>query len=253
MEEEKSKMTDSQGYSTTPKLLQTLERHAAGEDVMKELLAYCRKGYFAAEETVISYAESGDKRARSTLTDMLIREQNSFQPDQTRRAFNSCDLDAKVKKHLLTKKANTGEHWAVESLKELDPPSKQHIDRLGFVIEETILKNLGGKDGFWTQHITREDVRSLEHELLSEGDSPLEALLVRRIALCYLALQYFECLYFQSMERPMNPRQHSLLLQRLHQANERYLSSVRTLAKVRKMKLPNLQVNIGEKQINVAS
>jgi hypothetical protein len=252
VEEETNEMIDENGYPTTLKLLRILERHAEGEDVTKELVAFAKKGYYAAEETVIHLAESGHGDAKTSLSSMLILDKNHFQPNQTQRAYLCCDLEPNIKKKLLQKKANAGEEWALAPLKEIDPTSKKHIDLLGSIVEDTILQNLGGKDSLWTHHITREDILALENELLSEGRSPLERLLVRRVALCYLALHYFESLYFQTLDRPINPRQHSILLQRMHQANERYLAAVRTLAQIRKMKLPNLQVNIGEKQINVA-
>lgn len=35
-------------------------------------------------------------------------------------------------------------------------------------------------------------------------------------------------------------------------AHRRFLSAVRTLAQIRKLALPNLQVNIGQNQVNVA-
>src|SRR5690349_18356476 len=128
MEKETNEMNDESGYPTTPKLLQLLEKHAAGEDVLSGLVAYAKKGYLGAEEAVISEAEAGNQLARSTLTTMLITESNCLDPDQTRRAFASCDLESGPKRDVLRKKANKGEKWAVELLKALDPPPKEHID-----------------------------------------------------------------------------------------------------------------------------
>ena len=39
---------------------------------------------------------------------------------------------------------------------------------------------------------------------------------------------------------------------KLSAAQRRYLRACETLARVRKLRLPTLQVNIGEKQVNVA-
>lgn len=57
---------------------------------------------------------------------------------------------------------------------------------------------------------THESLKTMEAALLSEGDSPTERLLIRRIILCYAALHYFELLYFQGMREPKRPKDHAL-------------------------------------------
>ena len=42
-------------------------------------------------------------------------------------------------------------------------------------------------------------------------------------------------------------------IKRIDGAHRRYLDSIKALATVRKLQLPNVQVNIGEKQVNVAN
>ena len=90
-------------------------------------------------------------------------------------------------------------------------------------------------------------------ELESEGSSPIGAPPHPAGGPHLLRPSLLPERYFQNLEKPQNPRSHQLVLQRLQQCNDRYLASVKALAQVRKMRVPNLQVNIGEKQINVAS
>jgi hypothetical protein len=60
----------------------------------------------------------------------------------------------------------------------------------------------------------------------------------------------YETLYFQSKEGTI--RQAEFQLRRVESAHRRFLSAVATLARVRKLALPALQVNIGANQVNVA-
>ena len=84
------------------------------------------------------------------------------------------------------------------------------------------------------------------------SDTP-EKLLVDRIVLCWLHLHDAETLYAQNMRKPLDypgdlsPTPVSRL------AHNRYLSAIRTLAQVRRLQVPAVQVNIAEKQLNVAA
>jgi hypothetical protein len=250
MEKETKEMKDELGYPTTPKLRSLLRRQVGGEDTVKDLASYARRGYREAEEGLIDAAEAGNTTARSSLSEIVIRSDNCLQPDQMRRALEHCDLEESVKHALLKRQANKGQVWALNSLKSKQAP-QTCTDSLGLAVQETILRHMSGADGLWSQHLTSTDLRALERELLREGNSALEQLLVRRIGLCYLFLHYLEFLYALDLDKPKNSQNHSLLLKRIHQASERYLSAVRTLAQVRKLQLPNLQVNIGQKQVNM--
>lgn len=253
MEEKTDEMTDTNGNPTTPKLLSILERHAAGEDVVKELVSYAKKGFRGAEDSLLEAAQGGSEDARTSLTRMVVENEHYLEVGQLKQAIAACSLDDAAKQRLLELRANAGEKWALDSLKEMVPTRDQHLNLLGLTAEDSLLRSLTAKDNLWTQHVLHEDLIAMQRELLSEGDSQLERLLVRRISLCYMAVHYFECLYTDSLKTPKSARTHAVELQRMNQAHDRYISAIRALAQVRKMRLPNLQVNIGQKQINVIS
>src|SRR5262249_37446886 len=88
----------------------------------------------------------------------------------------------------------------------------------------------------------------LRAELAGPNPSPVERLLVERVVACWLQVQDADVRYAQAQnDRPS--RQHSDFLQRrMDRAHRRYLSALRTLALVRKLAVPVLQVNIADKQ-----
>lgn len=97
---------------------------------------------------------------------------------------------------------------------------------------------------------TRAKIADMTSELCGPNPTPLETLLVERVCTCWLTLAYFEMAYTQG-EFSIN--QANFHLKRIDGAHRRYLDSIKALATVRKLQLPTVQVNIGEKQVNVAN
>jgi len=89
-------------------------------------------------------------------------------------------------------------------------------------------------------------------ELALPTDGPLERSLVDHVALCWMRLQATEQVYSGRMAQSLTLPQADYWDRHLAAAQRRYLRAVETLAKVRRLRLPALQVNIGEKQVNVA-
>jgi hypothetical protein len=65
-------------------------------------------------------------------------------------------------------------------------------------------------------------------------------------------LSVAEGTYHQALEQAISEAAERMHQQRIERAQRRYLAAIKTLAQVRRMDLPTLQVNIGEKQVNVA-
>ena len=80
---------------------------------------------------------------------------------------------------------------------------------------------------------------------------PLERLLIEHVALCWLRVQCVEQRYAQIMAKSITLEQGRYWESRLSASQRRYLRATETLARVRKLRLPPVQVNIGEKQVNV--
>ena len=90
---------------------------------------------------------------------------------------------------------------------------------------------------------------ALTHELAGPTPSPLERLLVERVVLCWLHLLYAEGLLLQMKE--VTIQQEEFHQRRISKMHARYLSAIRTLAQVRRLGVPAVQVNIGQQQVNV--
>ena len=81
---------------------------------------------------------------------------------------------------------------------------------------------------------------------------PLEKAIISHVALCWLRLQVIEKQYSGMQAGSMTLSQGDYWERRLSAAQRRYLRAVETLARLRRLRVPALQVNIGEKQINIA-
>jgi len=86
-------------------------------------------------------------------------------------------------------------------------------------------------------------------ELAGPNASPLELHLAERVALCGLAVARLESLFMHNADN--SPKVWEVCGRQLDGAHRRHLSAVKALAEVRRLQLPNVQVNIGEKQVNI--
>ena len=92
----------------------------------------------------------------------------------------------------------------------------------------------------------------MTRELAGHAPTPVEALLVDRIIVCWMHLHYAETIYVQNMQ-DYSLTQAAFHQHRITAAHNRYLSAIRTLAQVRRLQAPHVQVNIAEQQLNVAA
>jgi hypothetical protein len=84
-------------------------------------------------------------------------------------------------------------------------------------------------------------------------DAPImEKMLIDNIVTVWLRLQWLDYLVAAKMAGEFSIRSMEFWQKSLASAQRNYLAACETLAKVRKMRLPNIQLNIGDQQINVA-
>lgn len=115
----------------------------------------------------------------------------------------------------------------------------------------------GGEHDRLHEEIMRCRVQRLKEELAGPDPSPLERLLAERIALCWLQANHAAALEEIAMSDPKMFTSATLELAGAvgkghDRAHKRLLSAIKTLALVRKLGVPAIQVNIGEKQFNVS-
>jgi len=91
----------------------------------------------------------------------------------------------------------------------------------------------------------------MQQDMARPGDGELERLLIQQIALAWLKLGYTEWHHRHYLaEGNTTIKQADFWERRLSAAQRRYLRAVETLARVRRLNLPAVQVNIAEQQVN---
>ena len=93
-------------------------------------------------------------------------------------------------------------------------------------------------------------IESVRAELAGPDPTPMERLLAERAALCWMLVNWHESSVLNCDRMSIAQANHHQL--RIGRAHSRFLSAVRTLAQVRKLALPALQLNIARNQVNVA-
>jgi len=96
----------------------------------------------------------------------------------------------------------------------------------------------------------RSYITDLRTQVLNNDSSPLEQLLAERICLCSLQLNVAEHSYWRATQSGCSQKQIEFYQRRLERAQNQYLKAIKTLAQVRKLGQPTIQINLGEQQIN---
>lgn len=155
----------------------------------------------------------------------------------------------------LVDRANEGDKEALATLRERykeNPGLARPIGNMAKQARRAMLEHLCGDDQPVAKEAITRTMIELRKEVEGPNPSPMERLLAERVALCWLQVHHVETLIAQkckeglSMERVL---QHQKWQDRAHR---RYLTAIKAVAQVRKLLRPNLQVNIADKQINVA-
>lgn len=111
-----------------------------------------------------------------------------------------------------------------------------------------------------TKEVRRREAAALREELAGPNPSPLERILVDRVVICWLQVALAD-VHSETVRGMVNndatnhnlQRSEALFTRRQDAAHRRLLSAIRTLATVRRLALPVLQVNIGQNQINTTA
>lgn len=152
----------------------------------------------------------------------------------------------------LLRKAEKGDSTVLPALRtwmDRTPGYWEPMGDLAKVAREALIEHASGKKNLLVQETLTRKCAALTQELTGPTPSPIERLLVERIVLCWLQFYYAECLYVQSLEDSLTIRQAEFHQQRISKAQARYLSAIRTLAHVRRLGVPAVQVNIGQQQV----
>lgn len=150
------------------------------------------------------------------------------------------------------KKAEAGDQAALEEWKA--HPEYQHLATvftLGIITEQKLAKKTFGSECLVSQDYAHKELEEMRTSLGGPHPTPLEALLVEEVVLCYFMLRRSQ-IHLADFTRgdiaDLNLRE-----VRLDRAQNRFLASVRTLAQIRRLQIPTLvQLNVANQQVNVA-
>jgi hypothetical protein len=154
--------------------------------------------------------------------------------------------------YALVRRAEAGDESAMPAVRDMlnQPAFVDLAGDLARYARKTLIDKFTGKNLVFKEGVTRK-VEGLQAELAGPAATPLERLLAERVATCWLHLHHLEQVYSQKESMPL---QLGMYFQRgISAAHKRYLTAIKTLAAVRKLAAPVVQVNIAKKQVNIAA
>lgn len=164
------------------------------------------------------------------------------------------DEDKRVEElSALVGRAQEGDESAMPALRELFVERPEAVDLLGGDLagkaQTALIGKYCGKNLLVKEALVRK-LDALRAELLAAGGTPLERLLADRVVACWLHLHHLEAIYGRTENITLELG--SYYQRCISASQKRYLSAIKTLATVRKLAVPVLQVNIARRQVNVA-
>jgi hypothetical protein len=148
----------------------------------------------------------------------------------------------------LIRRAEAGDEGALPGLRALFEGDRGEIlvEEFGGDMARTAERSMVARAA-GTNLVMREALHSklaaLRAELAGPDPTPIERLLADRAALCWLAVFEFEAAAAQQLG-PISIEVADYQQRRIDRAHKRFLTALKTLAAVRKMAVPALQINV---------
>jgi hypothetical protein len=120
-------------------------------------------------------------------------------------------------------------------------------------VTEGLIDWAAGKNGtVHTKRKLREDMDSFAVELAGPNPNPVEHILARTAALSWFALRLAEAHHLggATCESGLTINQSDHHQRRVDRAHRRLMMTLKTLAIVRKLAIPSLQINLAREQVN---
>jgi hypothetical protein len=151
----------------------------------------------------------------------------------------------------LIDRAQRGDATALAALGDfLDRPDVlDQVGNLARMAQVNLIAKYCGKNLLVKEGLTRK-MEALFLEVAGPNPTALERLLAERVVTCWLHLHHLEAIYAGKESMPLDLG--AYYQRSITAAHKRYLSAIKTLATVRKLAVPVLQINVARKQVNVA-
>jgi hypothetical protein len=103
-----------------------------------------------------------------------------------------------------------------------------------------------------TREMLEKDIEERTREFAGSAPSPVELTLAETATLSWFALRHYEAAYVSGSQSDngLTLKQADFRLRRIDRAHRRLLSTLKTLATVRRLALPALQINVASQQVN---
>ena len=141
----------------------------------------------------------------------------------------------------LVQRGMTGDRTVLPAIRQLldtRPALWREVDSLTARVEQAWLALLAGSD-LVAQEILVRQLQTLKHELEGPQPTPLERLLVERIAVCWLQVQHADLIATRQGQQSV-----TWVQQRQDRLQGRLLAAVKALAQVRKLLRPGTAVQV---------
>ena len=178
-------------------------------------------------------------------------------PDPDLFAMTKVEIEARRERigrlDKLVKKAEKGNKKVLPEIREIladSPELTWRFANLAQLAESQLIDVMSKDKDLAAKEIVEHQLAAMREDISGENPSPLERLLAERVVATWLQVQLFEALYFTNLHN-LTLNQANYYQKRIDRAHRNHLSAIRTLAQIRKLG-PALQINIGEKQVNLA-
>lgn len=125
------------------------------------------------------------------------------------------------------------------------------LDRVIELLAGSAQINAHSHESLLVEEAFRRKMKQMRQELGADTGTALERLLIERVVLCWFHLHNTEVNYAAKSKGSLRLELAVHLEKSLDRAEQRYQNAVKSLAIVRRLQIPAVQVNIGEKQINI--
>jgi hypothetical protein len=167
--------------------------------------------------------------------------------------LHTWDADRQATLRALVKRADVGDRTALPAVREIFdsvPDLWSAYGDLATAAQNTMIDVVAGRSVLSREGL-RKKLAGMRAELAGPNASPLERLLVERIVACWLLSYQADLAYTRSLKRP-SLSESERYQRRQDRAAKQYLYALRSLAVVRRLLAPAVQVNLAQQQVNVA-
>jgi len=121
-------------------------------------------------------------------------------------------------------------------------------------VADRLIDLTAARDATRTKSTLRRELEELAAELAGPDPTPVEGLLAETAALAWFSLRMHEAHFFgaSTSEEGMTIQLSDHHQRRIDRAHRRLMATLRTLATVRRLGVPAIQVNVAPSQVNIA-